>query len=155
MTVSVALGIAVSLFPRVSAQSCHHCEKKLVSRFGLVVSRGGLGSNLLRLSFVFKSQLWSQCGHCLVTLSLTVNERLKWLSSLPILMLESFWWRQCSDRYIISFSLTSLLPSPLSPSLISLMVSVGVKHHAVYLLNVKMAFTVKNHFDGESVEYNY
>ena len=26
------------------------------------------------------------CGHVLVTLSLTVNETLKWLSSLPILM---------------------------------------------------------------------
>ena len=33
------------------------------------------------------------CGHSLVTLSLTIsNEILKWLSSLPILMLESFWW---------------------------------------------------------------
>ena len=31
-------------------------------------------------------------GHCLVTLSITVNETLKWLSSLPILMQESFWW---------------------------------------------------------------
>ena len=26
------------------------------------------------------------CGQCLVTLSLTINETLKWLSSLPILM---------------------------------------------------------------------
>ena len=32
------------------------------------------------------------CGHCLVTLSLTINETLKWLSSLPILMQKSFWW---------------------------------------------------------------
>ena len=24
------------------------------------------------------------CGHCLVTLSLTINEKIKWLSSLPI-----------------------------------------------------------------------
>ena len=32
------------------------------------------------------------CGYCLVTLSLTINETLKWLSSLPILMQESFWW---------------------------------------------------------------
>ena len=32
------------------------------------------------------------CGHCLVTLSLTINETLKWLLSLPILMQESFWW---------------------------------------------------------------
>ena len=26
------------------------------------------------------------CGHCLVTLSLTINETLKWLTELPILM---------------------------------------------------------------------
>ena len=32
------------------------------------------------------------CGHCLVTLSLTINVTLKWLSSLPILMQVSFWW---------------------------------------------------------------
>ena len=55
-------------------------------------------------------------------------ETLKWLSSLPILMQESLWWRQCSHKYIISLS-----PFPPSPSLISLMVSVDVKHH-VYLL---------------------
>ena len=29
---------------------------------------------------------------------------LKWLSSLPILMQESFWWWQRSDKYIISLS---------------------------------------------------
>ena len=69
-----------------------------------------LGSNPLRLSFLFKKVV--VCGHCLVTLSLTVNETLKvvvcghcpvtlsltikqtlkWLSSLPVLMQESFWW---------------------------------------------------------------
>ena len=32
------------------------------------------------------------CGHCLVTLFLTFNEVLKWFSSLPMLMQESFWW---------------------------------------------------------------
>ena len=32
------------------------------------------------------------CGRCLVTSSLTVNEALKWLSSLPFLVQESFWW---------------------------------------------------------------
>ena len=26
------------------------------------------------------------CGHCLMTLSLTINQIVKWLSSLPILM---------------------------------------------------------------------
>ena len=38
------------------------------------------------------SLLFNSCGHCLVILSLTVNETLKWLSSLPIFMQESFWW---------------------------------------------------------------
>ena len=51
--------------------------------------------------FSFSSPLFKKaavCGHCLVTLSLTFNETLKWLSLLPILMLESFWWWQCSNR---------------------------------------------------------
>ena len=61
------------------------------------------------------------------------TETLKWLSSLPILMQESFWWCQCSDRYIIYFSshLHTPLP-PISPSLISFMVSVDVKHHVYF-----------------------
>ena len=42
-------------------------------------------------------------------------------------MRKSFWWWQCSHRYTIS------LHTPFSPSLISLMGSVDVKHH-VYLL---------------------
>ena len=49
-----------------------------------------LGSILLRLSFLFKKVV--VCGHCLVTLSLTINETLKWISSLPTLMQKSFWW---------------------------------------------------------------
>ena len=32
------------------------------------------------------------CGHSPVILSLTINETLKWFSSLPILMQESLWW---------------------------------------------------------------
>ena len=65
-------------------------EKALgVSRFGLAVRRyagkqGDLDSNPPRLSFLFKS------GYCLVTFSLAINETLKCLSSLPILMQESF-----------------------------------------------------------------
>ena len=73
------------------------------------------------------------CGHCLATLSLTINKTFKWLSSLPILMQESFWWWQCSNRYIISFfphlhTHPPPAPNPFSPSLISLVVSVDVKH---------------------------
>ena len=61
---------------------------------------------------------------------------LKWLSLLPILMQESFWWWQCSDRYIISlFSHLHTPFPPFSPSLISRTVSVDVKHR-VYLLYI-------------------
>ena len=31
-------------------------------------------------------------GHCLVTFPCTINEKCKWLTSLPILMRKSFWW---------------------------------------------------------------
>ena len=46
-----------------------------VSRFGLAVRRQAgkqrdLGSNLLRLSFLFRKVV--VCGHCLVTLFLTI-----------------------------------------------------------------------------------
>ena len=70
-------------------------ENPVVSRFGPAVKRQpgkqkGLGSIPLRLSFLFKKGV--VCGHCLVTLSLTINETVKWFSSPPILMQESFWW---------------------------------------------------------------
>ena len=60
-----------------------------MGRFGLVVTRQagkqkGLGSIPLRLSFLFKKAV--VCGYCLVTLSLTMNKTLKWLSSLPLLI---------------------------------------------------------------------
>ena len=48
-------------------------------------------------------------------LSLTINETLEWLSQ-PILMQESFWWWQCSDRYIISL-FTPPLHTPYPPLL--------------------------------------
>ena len=100
---------------------------------GKAGKRKDLGSIPLRLPFLFKKVV--VCGHCLVTLSITsATETLKWLSSLPILMQESFWWWQCSDRYIISLFPHLHTPLPLfSTSPISLMVPVDVKHH-VYLL---------------------
>ena len=65
-----------------------------VSRFGLAVRRWagkqkGLGSIPPKPSLLFTKVV--ACGHCLVTLSLTINETLKWLSSLPTLMQESFY----------------------------------------------------------------
>ena len=68
---------------------------KHVSRFGPAVRRQDikqkdLGSIQLRLSFLFKKVV--VCGHYLVTLSLTINQTVKWFSSLPILMQESLWW---------------------------------------------------------------
>ena len=59
-------------------------------------------------------------------------------------MQKSFWWWQFSDRYIISLSPHLHAPfPPFSPSLISLMVSVDVKHH-VYLLILKKKLKCSN-----------
>ena len=52
--------------------------------------RKDLGSIPLRLPFLFKKVV--VCGQCLVILSLTINETLKWLSSLLILTQKSFCW---------------------------------------------------------------
>ena len=55
-------------------------------------------------------------------------------------MQESFWWWQCSDRYIISFKSPPPYPrTPFSPSLISLMASVDDKRH-VYLLTYLLIY---------------
>ena len=65
-----------------------------VRRFGLAVRRwAGKQKDSVRICFgsPFSSEV-VVCGHCLVTLSFTINETLKWLSSLPVLMHESFWW---------------------------------------------------------------
>ena len=41
----------------------------------------GFGTIPFRFSLLLRKAV--VCGHCLVTLALTVNETLKWLSSLP------------------------------------------------------------------------
>ena len=97
-----------------------------------LVSRGTSVGNLFGSPFSSKAVV---CGHCPVTLSVTINETLKWLPSLPILIHESFWWWQFNDKYNYNLILPPPpypLP-PFSPSLISLTVCVDVKHH-VYLL---------------------
>ena len=67
-------------------------ERNMVSRFGLAVKRGKQRTSVrIRFGSLFSSKV-VVCGYCLVTLSLTINETLKWLSSLPTLMQKSFWW---------------------------------------------------------------
>ena len=74
-------------------------RRQFVIRFGLAVALiKDLGSIPLRFSLLFKKVVVS--GHCLVTLSLTINETIKWLSSLPISMRKSFWWWQRSDTVV-------------------------------------------------------
>ena len=86
-----------------------------------------------------------------VTLSLTIDETLKWPSSLLILMQESFWWWQCSDRYILSLFPHLHTPSPFSPSLISLMVSVDVKHHVYQRASTRKATDLLRHFSPDTM----
>ena len=83
----------------MGAAKCSRLCLVSVSRLGLAVTeaiglyalrRASDGLIPLRLSFLFKKVVVS--GHCRLTLSLTVNEPLKWLASLPILMQESFRW---------------------------------------------------------------
>ena len=67
-----------------------------------------------------------------MTLSLTINETLKWLSSLPILMQESVWWLHRSDRYNLPLPRPPYPLPHFSSSLISLMVSVAVQHQVYF-----------------------
>ena len=80
-----------------------------------LVSRGT--SVRIRFGSPFSSKA-VVCGHCtvsVVTLSLTINETLKWLSSLPILMQKLFWWWLCSDMYEYIISLSPPPPPPPPP----------------------------------------
>ena len=118
----------------------YRCAVTTVSRFGLAVVSGrtsvwycfGSPFSSKRLRFV-DTVLWFCPSLPTETL------KIKWLSSLPILMQKSFWLSQCSDRYITSLSphLHTPFPPPpppFSPSLIGRTVFVDVKHH-VYCHN--------------------
>ena len=65
---------------------------------------------------------------------------------MPILTQESFWWWQCSDRYIYSSS----SPISIPPSLISFVVSVNVKHHVYFWPNSYLSSTVVEELMGGS-----
>ena len=93
-----------------------------ISRFGLAVrhkagKQRDLGSNLLRLSFLFKG-----CGLWPLSCDFVPHkyETLKWLSSLPTIMQKSFRWQQRNARYNYNF------PPPPPPPPPSFMVSVNV-----------------------------
>ena len=83
-----------------------------VSQFDIMVRLVSRGTSVqIHCSSPFSSKV-VVCGHRLVILSLTIKETLKWFSSLPILTQESFWWWQCSDRYIIYLSPHLRTPFP-------------------------------------------
>ena len=80
-----------------------HSNKR--SRLGpavKIIMSGWSAAFRISVRYRFGSPLSSKavgCGHCLLTLSLTINQTLKWLSSLPILIQGLFWW------YSIMYSL--------------------------------------------------
>ena len=86
-------------------------------RLGLAVRRYAgkqkdLGSIPIRLSSL--QRVWP-LGTVFVTLPLTTDETLKWLSSLPVLMKQSLWWRQPVARStIVSPHSQHRLPAPTS-----------------------------------------
>ena len=92
-----------------------------------------LGSIPLRFSFLFNLKI-VVCGHCLVTVVSHNYWNIKMALSAAHLNAGHSGGDECSDRNILSLfpHLHTPFP-PFSPSLISLMVSVDVKHH-VYLL---------------------
>ena len=102
-----------------------------MSRFGLAVRRYAgkqrhFGSILLRLSFFFKS-----CGLWTLSCDFVPHnyETLKWLSSPPTLMQKPQSGGESVAIGTQSPSPSTSIPPPLSPFLISLMASLGVKHH--------------------------
>ena len=73
----------------------HRLNPEAVSLCGLSVRRQAGKPQGTSVGIRFGSPFSSKvvvCGHYLVTLSFTITETLKWFSSLPILMQESFKW---------------------------------------------------------------
>ena len=98
----------LSSFLKLENSYSSRTQGQYVSRFGLAVRR--LADKQGDLSSPFSSKV-VVCGPCLMTLSLIIHQTLKWFSSLPILIHESFW---CSDSYIIALFPALHTPSPLS-----------------------------------------
>ena len=128
-------GGGVHFAPRLCLDVIYTVKKKktavrLVSRSTSVRFRG-FGSRFSSKRLWFVDNEWN----------------IKRLSSLPILMQESFWWWQWSDRYIY---IIFLFPPPPYPLPHFSMVSVDVKHHVYLLYTVKTsnlcsARCTKNH----------
>ena len=86
--------------PRRLLTSSDQTGSQVASDGGLAVWPSGKalgwlaeGPRFESASAVFSPQTWWPVDrHCLVTLSLTINDIIKWLSSLPILMQEPLWW---------------------------------------------------------------
>ena len=69
----------------------------------------------------------------------SLNRPIKWYR-----LMKSYWWWQYSDRSIISHSPHLHIPiPPFSPSLISLMVSVDIKHHVYLLTHTAVYFILR------------
>ena len=69
----------------LNENNMHVRQSLRVSRFGLAVRLVSRASVRIRFGSLFSSKVVVY-GHCFETLPLTINETLKWLSSLPTLM---------------------------------------------------------------------
>ena len=92
--------------------------RQAVSRLGLVVMRSAgkqMDPGLTPASAHLSLHTFVVNGHFLMTLPCTINETLKWLTRLAVLMLKSLWWWQCSVT--LRLPLPSYLLGFWSPSL--------------------------------------
>ena len=84
ITIIIIIVVVIVVISIIISSNNNNNNKE--SRFGLAVR---LVSGRTSVRYRFGSHFSSKvvvCGHCLVILSLTMNETLKWPSSLPILM---------------------------------------------------------------------